>query len=413
MEQDAAMAVITAMTDQVLEERPNDATARALSVIASVWRQVQTEGLGSFPAAVTELEAIVDSDPGNALEPKIILTRFYQDLDRREDAVALLETALEKDPYNPSILYELGSQYAALERWDESRAALAASLEIEPAQPNAYSILAVSALLNGDGAEYLQQSLRAIEVDPYDHEMPGVVAELLYQLGLVEEADDFRRRVLAIAPTSEMAYRLELLRAISTDDVDAGLAAARQAIVDDVGNRRFTYVSAVSYLLRTAIRQDRVEEELAWLDAQEPGILDVTADTAPQKHRNAQGVAFDAWFVSLPREELISRLETLLALYQDVGFEVMDDAGTAMAVTAIRGDNEAALDIALDRFFTQPVAMNLGWRRTLAQAQYAPMLEDERIKAAIQRWEDQEAELREQIRNWLNDLSAAEGSAAT
>ena len=377
-----------------------------------MWHEIRTEGLGSFPAAVTELETIVDSDP-DALEPKIILTRFYQDVDRREDAVALLEGALEKDPYNPSILYELGSQYASLERWDESRAALAASLEIEPAQPNAYSILAVSALLNGDGAEYLQQSIRAIEVDPFDHELPGVVAELLYQLGLVEEADDFRRRVLAIAPTSEMAYRLELLRAISIDDVDAGMASARDAIVDDIGNRRLTYVHAVSYLLRTAIRQDRVEEELAWLDAQVPGILDVTADTAPQKYRNVQGVAFDAWFVSLPRDELISRLETLLAFYQDVGFDPMGDPGTALAVAAIRSDYEAAVDIALDRFFTEPVAMNLGWRRTLAQAQYAPMLEDERVKAAIRRWENDEAELRDQLRNSLNDLSAADGSAAT
>ena len=49
------------------------------------------------------------------------------------------------DPFNPALHYELGTALMMDERWDEARAALERSLELEPSQPNAYTTSACSA----------------------------------------------------------------------------------------------------------------------------------------------------------------------------------------------------------------------------------------------------------------------------
>lgn len=404
MDQQLAIAEIEAITQQVLNVRPNDATARAIEMFASTFQQAQAEGPSAFAAAIGQLELLI-ADPQVPLEPKIVLVRLYQGTQRFDDAIALMQAALDRDPYNPSILYELGTLYAAVEDWERSTESLAASLQIEPAQPNAFILIGTSALRQGDGAEYMRQFMRAIEVDPFDHELPGLIAVLLYELGLIEEADDFRKRVDAIAPNSEIAYRLELLRAIVTDDVEAGRGSAWRAIVDDVGNRRSAYSGAVQYLLRIAIREDRVDETLTLLEERVPGMLDVSATNSRPKFRISQGAAFDAWYVSMPRNAFLERLDLMLEILSVAGIDAMDDPGTAVAIHAFRGQYEEAADAVLQRYFSQPVATNTGWRRMLAQRQFAPLLEDERIQAEIARWEREEAALKVQIQDWLIDLS--------
>ena len=57
-------------------------------------------------------------------------------------------------------------------------------------------------LQDGDGVGMAKAMTQAINVDPKDHELPGMLAEFLYRLGLIEIADAFRERVLALAPTS-------------------------------------------------------------------------------------------------------------------------------------------------------------------------------------------------------------------
>ena len=168
-----------------------------------------------------------------------------------------------------------------LNKLDEARKSLAKSLEIEPRQPNAYVSLADMSRRNGDGVDYVRQLLQANAYDPQDHELNGFIAIFLYRLGLIDEGDDFRDRVFAIAPTSEIAYRIELLRAATTDDEIASVASARRAIEDDIGDRNFAFGGAVQHLLRVAIRNSTVAEEIAYHDQVAPGLLDIDAVSAP------------------------------------------------------------------------------------------------------------------------------------
>ncbi|MGI9202842.1 MAG: tetratricopeptide repeat protein [Woeseiaceae bacterium] len=406
MDQQAAFTNIVALVDQVTAIRPDDANARAIRVYANAAEQSLEIGPQVFLDAGVELEAIVAASPA-AFQPKLMLTRVYQGTQQLAKAVPLMKDALVRDPLNPRIHYELGSLYSGLEQPEEARAALLKSLEIEPNQPNAYAILGGISLQAGDGLDYMRQILRAIEVDPADHELPGVIAELLYWLDLVEEGDDFRNRVMAVAPTSEIAYRIELVRAISIGDEVASVASARRAIEADVDDRRFSFTGAIQHLLRVAAKRGTVEEESRYLNDHAPAILEIDVATAPAKYRTAQLAAFDAWYVALPREEMLSRLETLGNIALTFGFDPKNVPPVYLGILALRGEVEEAIDVALNDVFSKSVAINLGWQETYAQPQYADIVAEPRVQEAMRRWQSEEDALREQIKAFLLDLSTS------
>jgi len=405
MDRQEAFTEITAITDQVLAVRPDDVVARATQTYVAAMTNAISGDPTAIPNAVTTLEGLVAEAPGE-LQSKILLVRAYQSIQQTEKAVSVLEDALRMDPFNPQIHYELGTAYGQLERWDDARTSLQRSLDIEPAQPNAYIHLAEISLQAGDGVGYVKGFLNAVEVDPRDHELPGYLAAFLYQLRLPDEGDDFRSRVMAIGPTTEIAYRIELLRALSIGDEQAALASARRAVEDDIDNRGFAYGGAVQYLLRSAVNSGQVAEASAYLDEHAPGILDIEADAVLPKYRAAQAVAFDAWYASLPTEEVLRRLDELLRIAAEMGFDPTNDPLAHLSILALRGEVQQAIDVALSDLFSQSVATNLGWRQTFAQSRYAEITADPRIQVAMQRWDDEETALREQVQRYLADLRA-------
>jgi len=409
MNQNEAFTAALAMSDQVLAISPSDAGAQAIRLYARAAPHSQEGGADAFFDAIRQLESLVAEHP-DEYQARVLLTRMLQGVNQMDKALALQLDALKRDPYNARIHYEVGSLYLELDQLAEGRTALQKSLEIEPRQPNAYLRLAFAALQTGDGVEYLQQQLKAMVADPRDHEIPGFIAAFLYQLGLIEEGDDFRDRVFAIAPTSEIAYRIDLLRAMYTGDEEASLAAARRAIEDDIDGRVFAYGGAVQHLLRTAATRGSVEEESAYLEQHAPGIFDIDAASLPAKYRTAQLVAFDAWYTTLPHDELLRRIEKMLDIAAAFGLDPLDDPNAKVSVAAMRGDVAQAVQVALSDVFTQPVTTNLGWRNDFAQAQFTEFVEDPRIQAAMQNWENEETALQEQLKTFLSDLRSTSSS---
>ena len=406
MDQRTAIAEIVAISDQALADRPDDPIAKATSIYAKAMSLASKGDPNAFTDLVGELESIVARSPA-ALEPRLLLVRGYSSLKRFEDTLPLLEGALSLDPFNPTLHYELGSAYMKLKRPDEARAALERSLELEPAQPNAYTNLGILSLHAGDGVGFASHFLKAVAVDPKDHELPGMLAMFLYELGIIEVADEFRRRVLALSPTSTIAYELEIARAKAIGDTEASVAAARRAVEDDIENRRFAFGSAVQHLVRTGVKQGRIDEEFAWLDDQYPGIFDVNAAQLPLKLRSSQSLAFDGWVGNLPDDEVQRRLDTLLSYVESLGVDPTENPNTYIGILVIRGQIDEAIDLALESIFSESVAMHLDWRETWLQPHYAQVVEDERVQDAMQRWEEEEAVLRGSVESYFADMHAS------
>ncbi len=403
MDRNDTFTAVLAITDQVLAVRPSDAGARAIQLYAQAAPRSRDGSAEATLDTVRQLDVLIAEHP-DEYQARVLLTRMLQGMKQSDKALALQLDALQRDPYNARIHFEVGSLHLELDQLAEARAALQKSLDIEPMQPNAYLRLGRAALQTGGGVEFLRQLLKAMAVDPRDHEIPGFIAGFLYELGLIEEGDDFRDRVIAIAPTSEIAYRIELLRAIRTGDEEASIAAARRAIEDDIDDRQFSYGGAVQHLLRIAAKRGVVEEESAYLEQHAPGILDIDTASTPTKYRTAQQTAFDAWYTTLPRVELFRRIEKMLEIAAAFGIDPLDDPRAQVSVAAMRGDIAQAIQVALSDVFTQPVTMNLGWRTNYAQAQYAEFAEDPRIQAAMLNWENEEAALRDRVEAFLSGL---------
>lgn len=406
MNQDDAFAEVLAITNQVLAVRPEDVSARAIQIFVSASPGTMEGGSGVLLDAIQELENLVAENP-REYQARLLLSRLLQQTQNSERALQLQLEALKLDPFNARIHYEAGSLYMHLDQIEKARASLQTSLDLEPLQPNAYLRLGELALKLGDGVEYLQQSLKAMEVDSRDHEIPGMIAAFLYQLGLIDEADDFRNRVNAIAPTSAVAYRIELLRAINSGDVDASVVAARKAIEDDIEDRQFAYSGAVQFLLRNAARNGTVEAESAYLDTNAPGILDVDATAVPIKYFSAQQVAFDAWYTTLTTEELLRRVARIQEIAASYGVDLLQNPGSRMSVMVMQNNTRDAVDLALSDVFSKTVLTYLDWRTRFSQAQFAEFSADPRIQAAMKSWEFEEEAVRNLVRSYLLDLSSA------
>ncbi|MDJ0813502.1 MAG: tetratricopeptide repeat protein [Woeseiaceae bacterium] len=406
MEGQEAVNEILAIISEVLEARPDDPVARATEVYANALDDIFAGDFQTIGRAIPELEAIVANHP-DELQPRILLVRTYMSLQQNDKAIPVLEAALGADPYNPQILYELGTTYYRMDQWDKARAALEKSLEIEPRQPNGYNYLARISRHEGDGVGFVDNFFKALAVDPEDHELAGVLAEFLYELRLVEQGDDLRRRVQTLAPTSAMAYRLDLVRAMALEDDAAATAAARRAIVDNIEERRNSWSGAVQYLLMHGIKTNTVEDQMAWIDAQIPGGFDLEGDAVSHKHRMAQELAINGWYASLPREEALRRLDLLLDSVRALGVEPMDNRRMAANVHAMRGEIDEALEIVLQLIQSESVASNLGWQETAFLPQFTEIMNDPRVQAALERWMAEEEQLRADVRGYLEDLQSA------
>jgi TolB-like protein/Flp pilus assembly protein TadD len=406
MDQQAANAEIIAITDQVLAVRPDDPIAKATSIFAKAMSLAARGDIAAMTDVTAELEAIVANAP-KVNEPRVLLARAYTHLQKHEECLTVLRDALSQDKLNPSLHYELGAAYIRAKQWDEARAALEKSLELEPRQPNAYTYLGAIAMQDGDYVTMVKQQLNAISVDPQDHELPGLLSLFLYQIGLTDIADDFRNRVLTLAPTSPVAYQIEIARAKAIGDLEGSVEAARRAVEDDIEDRRFAFGGAIQHLVRTAVKTGRVEEELAWIDEQHPGIFDVDATSMPPRYRNIQGVALDGWAQILPQEDLLHRLDLLLEYANSKGVNPEEIPANHLSILTLRGDIDGAIKVALEEYFSQSVAMSPNWRDMLLQPHYAEVVADPRVQDAMQHWEEEEAALRGSVQTYFSDLHAA------
>ncbi|NCF25529.1 MAG: hypothetical protein GWP60_13420 [Gammaproteobacteria bacterium] len=409
---DEAMTNCSAMTRQVLATRPDDPMANALRIYVGIAGNTEAADPGQFYDAIDQLERLVAENPG-VYQIRMLLGQALQRVQRYDRALVVHLEALQQEPYNPRVHFELGALYLLLDRPADARTALERSLELESRQPNAYAKLALVSSQLGDGVGTVKHFLRAFEIDPRDHELPAGIALFLYGLGLVEEGDDFRNLVNAVAPTSEIAYLLELRRAISMGDVTASAAAARRIIEDDVEDRKGTYAEAVQQLMRVAVASGTIEETTAYLEEHAPGIFDIKADALPHKYRSAQIAALDAWFASLPREELLRRLDDLLNEAHEFGIDPLKNPSHRLGVYALRGETEAAVQLALEQVLSQPVTRDLLWREEYSQPVYADIVADERVRDALRRREAEYDTVRDEVRAYLRDISESAQAQST
>ncbi len=400
MEESLALRQMLATAEQVLLVRPQDPDARAIRLFIDSSLQTSDVTAGKVNAAIAGLREIVAEHP-DKLDARFLLVRRLSNVRDFGGVETLLNEALKTDPLNPAILYRLGVMHANLSDSSQAIAYMQRSLDIEPRQPNAHSIMSSLSQVAGDGVGAVRHMLKSIEYDPTDHELSAELAQFLYELGLIEEADDFRKRVLSIAPTSSAAYEVNMLRALAVGDDDALYQTAREAIRIDVSNRRDAYVDAVHNLLSVAIRRGVIEEELAFIEQSSPGIFAYDSAAPSLKSWAAQFAAMDAWFVARPKAELLERLAYIERMAAEYGFSIDDNPALKVSVLALLGKSAEAIELALDQVFVDSVLRHPSWQERFEHAQYAEIVSDSRVQRALGKWSVERTKVRKNVAEFL------------
>ena len=390
-----------AFLQQALAVRSTDVHARATLAFALSLKHMFAGDFAASGEQIKILRDLVSENPGQIDDVLMLVSILSTVASDSEEALALLESALLLDPLNAEIYYGIGNANEGIQDWEAARAGFERSLQIEPGQPNAIWGIARIDLETGDILGYLDNALKMIELDPNDHEGPGLLARNLYELGLVEEADHYQTLSTTMSPTSNMARRNELIRAIVINEEGESVAIARRIIEDDVGDRGFAWQEAVRHLTRVAARRGTEAEAFAFLDRQIPGFSDINSPPGSMKTYDGRFVTAGARRGLMPDAEIQQFLDDFVAAYRLIGDDILSRPRIHVEYLAIRGDTSAAIEVALRDYFSEPVTAHLSWPRLFNAPYLDEVTADPRVQAELTRWENEVAVMREQAREYL------------
>jgi TolB-like protein len=396
------------MLEQVLARVPDDVTATTALYEAEFWRELSdnnTVGMKDTIALMVEHARAHPTDVRAVMSAGRSLSRWEKD----EEGVRMLQGLTAVDPLNPAVFFELAAANASLDRYEEARQAARRSLELEPEQPNSYSLIARTYGEEGNIVEYLRSYLQAMSIDPKDHELPGDVADLLYRLSLPEHAAEFRDRVLTIAPSSPFAYLVDIRDAEARGDLEAARTAARRAVSDDIDNRGGAYVSAVQFLVSDALDNDAVVETLGFLESTVPSLANFDAPVRDAKEQFVRFAVLNLWQLTLAEEEWRRRYLAMIDHYREgFNWDPEENAVPRATLRMLDGDAEAAIDVLVKHFDEEPVGKFLGWRYAMKRPLFAPVVADPRIQASMAQYALKENELRASVAAFM-EKRAREG----
>ncbi len=389
------------MLDRVLADVPDDVLATTTLYQAEFYRDLFNNDIAGSKAAAELLVEHARAHP-NDVDAVMAAASTQRRLGDDEESVRLLEGLVQIDPLNAGVYYELAQAYERQERWEDVRKAGARSLEIEQQQPNVHAMIGDSYFGEGDIVGFLRGYLKAMEIDPKDHELPGQVAEALYRLGLPERAAGFRERVLSIAPSSPAAYMLDVLDAEASGDLEEARAAAYKAIDDDIDNRQGAYEAVVRFLVRDALANESAVATLRYLEGAVPSLADFDSPAVAIKEQLARFTVLPLWEATLPDEEWRRRHREMARFAQQFGFDPEDEPGWRAQLQVVDGDLDGAIESLEEQFATRPVGTAPGWRQELQRPLFSPIIDDPRVQSGMERYRRQEAELRADVAAFLD-----------
>jgi len=395
-----ATAKASSLFEQVLIAQPSNVSARVFFVLDKMAQDRSAGKPGAILAAIEQLLELVHDAP-SSVEVRVELAQLLQFNSKPERALEQYEIAIDLDPLNTETHNLLAESYATSRDWDAAHKQLNRSVAIEPRQIWATTILAEIHRRTGNAVEFIRQMENLAEMDPLDHEYPQAIAELLYELDLIEEGDRFRKQVMAIAPTSPAALKLEIVRAIRTDSEEESLATARQLIRDNANNRKAAWLRAFRHLMLAAVLRDRTQSELDYVSEYIPGFADFEDSTVGSKAYLGRSNTLEIWRSLDTEQGVLRRIDLVLARFAALEVPVARVPLVNIDILLLQGKLEAAIEAALADLFSDTVLKHMYIKDRFVTPLYAEFVADPRIEAALQKWDEEVATSREKVREYL------------
>ena len=400
MDFDVGIVQAATLYEQVLTEQPGNAGARAFFLILEVQEAMNRGDIGARAAAIENfLELVIDAP--NDVEARTFYAQILGHNSMHDKAIEQYQVAIRLDPLNSLPREMLAGVYTGLRQWEKARKELERSLEIEPRQPNIVAALAPIILRTGDAVGYVRQMQQASELDPLDYELPYAVAEILYELELIDEGDRYGSQVTAIAPNSPAAQALKIDRAIRADSESESLAVARQLIRDDADDRRHAWIRAFRHLMLTAVLRGRIQDELEFVQEYRPEFADWENKSVSWKVGLGRAQTLEIWRDLDTEQGVLDRVDVIVKAFAELNLPLSRVPIVHIDVLLLQGYLEEAIDAALTNLFSHSVLEHLNIKDRFVTPLYADFVADPRIAAALKRWDEEVVTSREEVREYL------------
>jgi TolB-like protein/tetratricopeptide (TPR) repeat protein len=234
---------------EVLARDPNSAGAMSFLATADFSLHFPT---GSGEAERLWLKAL-EIEPRN---PEILAAYAYylNWTDRFDEGMAILESALEVDPFSPRALA------SAARHGDKAYAARLR--EVYPDNPSGWAIEGERGLKDGDLVHAFEYFTRAEAISPRDPEFPAFLAMILMTVGLLEEAEAAIQRAEVNGPRAPVTIAARTAMTYLQDGLDAAGPMAIGAMRSGVPPRQFTGLVLEALALRYALQAGKPDQFL-------------------------------------------------------------------------------------------------------------------------------------------------------
>src|SRR5438876_211438 len=135
--------------------------------------------------------------------------QLLREANHSRDAFELLGQALQKDPEQPDLLYDMALTAEKLERYEQMESNLRKLIEVQPEHAHAYNALGYSfAERNTRLAEARKLLEKALELSPEDYFIIDSLGWVLYREGNLKGAAEQLRRAYSGRPDAEIGAHL-------------------------------------------------------------------------------------------------------------------------------------------------------------------------------------------------------------
>jgi Flp pilus assembly protein TadD len=157
--------------------------------------------------AIAQYERLLAADPLQ-VAPRIALARLFEQVDRPEMALIVLDEGLVRQPEQVELLLARGRAHGQQRLYREAEADLRRALRLHPSHGPAHFELGLVLVRRGRASEAADAFGRAIACGPESAHTYTELAEALNQSGRLADAAAALERAVALDPAQPRAYNL-------------------------------------------------------------------------------------------------------------------------------------------------------------------------------------------------------------
>jgi len=247
---------------------------------------VQFDADNGFVQAVLARYAAAEGDPAaenlflhslelapNDVDVLSIYATHLRIARRSEEALPILERALDLDPLSVLLYHDLGRVNLWMGNFEPALAAFRRIAQINPGNPYAAHGAAMATILSGQLAEAGYWSDEASHVDPADYENPSTAVFIYVSAGDLEAAERRLLDALELGPEEPYPLSAQAYFLLHTGERDRAIDIARASLTKDLDDRWGSDMVFLRLVADDALTTGRYEEALAWFEKKVPELL--------------------------------------------------------------------------------------------------------------------------------------------